>query len=154
MWEIACSAADSQIPEIHVHLANRPILLPAGRRAGLEFGFLDNNERLISELSRVLSRRGLSVRSEQLWGMHPGAKCRLKGKTVLLLNTKAPAVERLIVVADCVVEEPTDDVELSMEARALLQRRIARRSDIMAPAAATRPGLAKGPGPARKQRRI
>ena len=129
-------------------------MLPGGRRRGLEFGSLDNNERLISELSRVLSRRGLSVRSEQLWGVHPGGKCRLKGKTVLLLNTKAPAMERLVVIADCVVELPTDDVELSVEARALLQRRIARRSDVLAPAAAARPGLAKGPGPARKQRRI
>ena len=115
---------------------------------------VDNNERLIAELSRVLSRRGLSVRSEQLWGVHPGGKCRLKGKTVVLLNTKAPAVERLIVIADCVAEHPTDDIELSIEARALLQRRIARRSDMLAPAAAARPGLAKGPGPARKQRRI
>ena len=102
----------------------------------------------------MLSRRGLSVRSEQLWGVHPGGKCRLKGKTVLLLNTKAPSVERLIVVADCVVEAPTDEVELSIDARALLQRRIARRSEVIAPAASARPGLAKGAGAARKQRRI
>ena len=115
---------------------------------------MDNNERLISELSRVLSRRGLSVRSEQLWGVHPGGKCRLKGKVVLLLNTKAPAMERLVVLAVCVVEEAIDDAELSIEARALLQRRIARRSDVLAPADAARPGLAKGTGTARKQRRI
>lgn len=116
---------------------------------------MDQNERLIGELSRVLSRRGLSVRSEQLWGVHPGGKCRLKGKTVLLLNTKAPLIERLIVVADCVAEESIESLELSVEARALLQRRIARRSDLLAPAAAARPGLAKGGarGPS-KQRRI
>jgi hypothetical protein len=111
-------------------------------------------ERLLSELSRVLSRRGLSVRSEQLWGVHAGGKCRLKGKEVLLLNTKAPPVERLIVLADCVVEQPLDDAELSVEARALLQRRLARRSDVMAPATASRPGLAKGRSAPRKQRRI
>lgn len=116
---------------------------------------MDQNERLISELSRVLSRRGLSVRSEQLWGVHPGGKCRLKGKTVLLLNTKAPLLERLVVVADCVAEEAVDDMELSVEARALLQRRIARRSDVLAPPAASRPGLAKGAGrPSKGQRRI
>jgi hypothetical protein len=115
---------------------------------------LDNNERLISELSRVLSRRGLSVRSEPLWGVHPGGKCRLKGKTVLLLNTKAPSVERLVVLADCVVEEALDDVELSVEARALLQRRLARRSEVLSPADATRPGLAKGAGVPKRQRRI
>lgn len=115
---------------------------------------MDQNERLIAELSRVLSRRGLSVRSEQLWGVHPGGKCRLKGKTVVLLNTKAPLLERLIVVADCVAEEAADDLELSVEARALLQRRIARRSDVLAPAAAARPGLAKGVGRPGKQRRI
>ena len=103
-------------------------------RGGYNWAHLDNNERLISELSRVLSRRGLSVRSEQLWGVHPGGKCRLKGKVVLLLNTKAPSVERLVVLADCVVEEPIDEVELSIEARSLLQRRIARRSDLLAPA--------------------
>jgi hypothetical protein len=102
----------------------------------------------------VLSRRGLSVRSEQLWGVHPGGKCRLKGKTVVLLNIKAPLLERLIVVADCVAEEPVDDLELSVEALALLQRRIARRSDMLAPAAAARPGLAKGAGRSSKQRRI
>jgi hypothetical protein len=86
--------------------------------------------------------------------VHPGGKCRLKGKTVVLLNTKAPLVERLIVLADCVAEEPFDGVDLSIEARALLQRRMARQSDIMAPPAATRPGLAKGTGATRKQRRI
>ncbi|HVY29725.1 MAG TPA: hypothetical protein VHB79_24365 [Polyangiaceae bacterium] len=115
---------------------------------------MDSNERLIAELSRALSRRGLSVRSEQLWGVHPGGKCRLKGKPVLLLNTKAPLIERLIVLVDCVAELPFDDVELSVEARALLQRRIARRSDVLSPPAAARPGLAKGPGVQRKQRRI
>ena len=115
---------------------------------------MDENERLISELSRVLSRRGLSVRSEPLWGVHPGGKCRLKGKVVLLLNTKAPTMERLVVLADCLAETPLEDVELSVEARALLQRRIARRSDVLAPAAAARPGLAKGPGAQRRQRRI
>jgi hypothetical protein len=116
---------------------------------------VDNNERLISELSRVLSRRGLSVRSEQLWGVHPGGKCLLKGKQVLLLNTKAPSVERLIVVADCVVAAGNiEGLELSVEAHALLQRRIARRSDVLAPADAARPGLAKGPGAAKRQRRI
>jgi hypothetical protein len=115
---------------------------------------LDNNERLIAELSRVLSRRGLSVRSEPLWGVHPGGKCRLKGQVVLLLNTKAPSVERLIVLADCFVEQAIDGVELSIEAHALLQRRLARRSDVLAPADAARPGLAKGPGATRKQRRI
>lgn len=102
----------------------------------------------------MLARRGLSVRSEPLWGVHPGGKCRLKGETVVLLNTKAPLLERLIVLADCVAEEPLDDAELSIEAYALLQRRIARRSDVLAPADATRPGLAKGPGAPRKQRRI
>lgn len=120
---------------------------------------MDQNERLIAELSRVLSRRGLSVRSEPLWGVHPGGKCRLKGKTVVLLNTKAPVMERLVVVADCVVEESVENqsveaLELSVEARALLQRRIARRSDVLAPPAAARPGLAKGPGRPSKQRRI
>jgi hypothetical protein len=135
-------------------LATRPILLLNGRFRGLQFVQVDNNERLIAELSRVLSRRGLSVRSEQLWGVHAGGKCRLKGKTVVLLNTKAPAMERLIVLADCVAEQPLDDADLSIEARALLQRRIARRSDVLAPPAAARPGLAKGAGTPRKQRRI
>lgn len=115
---------------------------------------MDNNERLIAELSRVLARRGLSVRSEPLWGVHPGGTCRLKGKEVVLLNTKAPSVERLIVLADCVAEAPLAEVELSLEARALLQRRIARRSDLVAPADAARPGLAKGTGAPRRQRRI
>jgi hypothetical protein len=127
---------------------------PATGFGGYNFGLVDGNERLITELSRVLARRGLSVRSEQLWGVHPGGKCRLKGKVVLLLNTKAPSVERLIVLADCVAEEPLDNMELSVEARSLLQRRIARRSDLMAPPAAARPGLAKAPGAQRKQRRI
>lgn len=102
----------------------------------------------------MLSRRGLSVRSEPLWGVHPGGPCRLKGKTVVLLNTKAPAMERLVVLADYVASEPTDGEDLSVEARALLQRRLGRRSDVLAPAAASRPGLAKGPGASRKQRRI
>ena len=135
-------------------MATGPICCLGGRFRGLQFADVDNNERLIAELSRVLSRRGLSVRSEQLWGVHPGGKCLLKGKQVLLLNTKAPAMERLIVVADCFVEHGVEGVELSVEARALLQRRIARRSDVLAPADAARPGLAKGRGAVKKQRRI
>jgi hypothetical protein len=115
---------------------------------------VDSSERLISELSRVLAGRGLSVRSEPLHGVHPGGKCRLKDKTVVLLNTKAPVLERLIVLADCVAEAPFEGVELSVAAHALLQRRIARRSDVLAPADAARPGLAKGRGAPRRQRRI
>jgi hypothetical protein len=116
---------------------------------------VDNTERLISELSRVLARRGLSVRSEPLWGVHPGGKCRLKGKEVVLLNTKAPAMERLIVLADCVAEQLVEGDDLSIEAHALLQRRIARRSDMLAPGDASRPGLVKsGQRTPRKQRRI
>ncbi len=102
----------------------------------------------------MLSQRGLSVRSEQLWGVHPGGKCRVKGKEVILLNTKAPAVERLIVLADCIVEAPWTGAELSVEAHALLQRRIARRSDVLAPPDASRPGLAKGHAAPRRKRRI
>lgn len=103
----------------------------------------------------MLTRRGLSVRSEQLWGVQAGGKCRLRGKEVLLLNTKAPPMERLIVLADCVAEQAVEGEELSVEAHALLQRRIARRSDVLAPADASRPGLAKGgPRAAHKQRRI
>lgn len=103
----------------------------------------------------MLTRRGLSVRSEPLWGVHAGGKCRLKGKEVVLLNTKAPPMERLVVLADCVAEQPLEGDELSVEAHALLQRRIARRSDVMAPSDASRPGLAKGGArAARKQRRV
>lgn len=94
------------------------------------------------------------MRSEPLWGTHAGGKCRLKGKLVVLLNTKAPAMERLIVLADCVATEPVHGEELSVEAHALLQRRIARRSDVVSPADASRPGLAKGRSPLRKQRRV
>jgi hypothetical protein len=115
---------------------------------------LDLNERLIAELSRVLARRGLSVRSEPLWGVHAGGRCLLKGKPVVLLNTKAPPVERLVVLADCLVADGIGDAELSVEAHALVQRRLARRSEVLAPPDAARPGLAKAPGPARKQRRV
>lgn len=116
---------------------------------------MDNTERLIAELSGVLVRRGLSVRSEELWGVHVGGKCRVKGKEVVLLNTKAPPMERLVVLADCVAEQPLSGEDLSVEARALLQRRIARRSDVLAPADASRPGLAKGGvRGARRQRRV
>ncbi len=113
-----------------------------------------DNERLIAELSRALSRCGLSVRSEPLWGVQAGALCRLKGKSVLLLNTKAPPVERLIVLADCLADKAAENLELSVEARALVQRRIARRSALVAPASSSSPGLANAPGGPRKQRRI
>lgn len=103
----------------------------------------------------MLARRGLSVRSEPLWGVHAGGKCRLRGKEVVLLNTKAPPMERLVVLADCVAEQAIDGDEISVEAHALLQSRIARRSDVLSPADASRPGLAKGgPRASRKQRRI
>ncbi len=102
----------------------------------------------------MLARRGLSVRSEPLRGVHAGGKCRVKDNEIVLLNTKAPAMERLVVLADCVAEQPVRE-DLSVEACALLQRRIARRSNLLAPAAASRPGLAKGGERAsRRQRRV
>jgi hypothetical protein len=64
-------------------------------------------------------------------------------------------MERLVVLADCVAEQAIDGDEISVEAHALLQRRIARRSDVLSPADASRPGLAKGgPRAPRKQRRV
>jgi hypothetical protein len=92
-----------------------------------------DNERLIAELSRALSQRGLSVRSEALYGAHAGGECLLKGKRVVLLNTKAPPVERLIVLADCLAGQPQQDLMLSVEARSLIQRRLARRSEVVSP---------------------
>jgi hypothetical protein len=102
-----------------------------------------NHERLIAELSRALTQRGLCVRSEPLWGVHAGGLCRVKGKSVVMLNTKAPAVERLVVLADCLAGHDLASLELSAEARGLLQRRLARRSEVMAPLASSAPGLAK-----------
>jgi hypothetical protein len=113
-----------------------------------------DNERLIAELSRALSRQGRSVRSEPLYGVHPGGECLLKGRRVILLNTKAPPVERLIVLADCLAQQPQHDAELSVEARSLIQRRLARRSEVVSPAASTSPGLAKALSTAKRQRKV
>jgi hypothetical protein len=115
---------------------------------------VQSHEQLIAELSRLLAGRGLSVRSEPLWGQRPGGQCRLNGKVVVLLNTKALPLERLIVLADYVVANAPLTEALSIEARALIQRRMARRSDVVAPATAARPGLAKGASAGRRRRRI
>jgi hypothetical protein len=104
---------------------------------------VDQNERLIAELSRAVARLGLSVRSEPLWGVHAGGVCRVKGKEVLLLNTKAPPVERLIVLSDYLAHRSLEGLTLSTEARALILRRMARRSQVVSPSASTAPGLAK-----------
>jgi hypothetical protein len=102
-------------------------------------------ERMLEELCRAASRLGVEVRQRVLRGSHPGAGglCRIRGESMVLMSSKAPAFERAAIVAQALMElGHGSSSELSEECRAFVQRHKPR--GLRLPATSDEgPGLAK-----------
>jgi hypothetical protein len=89
--------------------------------------------RLLDELVTVARRAGVEVRTETLRVpiRSSGGVCRVNGRTRVILDGRASPTERGIALADALAELGTelDDVEMSSQARTLIDRRRFRRSD-------------------------
>jgi hypothetical protein len=100
---------------------------------------------MLEELCRVASRLGVEVRQRALRGSHPGTGglCRIRGQSLVLMNSKAPAFERAAVVAQALAElGHTLSVELSEECRAFVGRHGPRGTRAQAKPPDDGPGLA------------
>ncbi|HEY3495454.1 MAG TPA: hypothetical protein VGK73_12245 [Polyangiaceae bacterium] len=112
-------------------------------------------ELLLEELTRALVELGVEVRSHVLRGTHPstGGLCRIGGRHVVLLNSRATPLERGTVLAHALSELGFDRFESLREETRLLVQRGGRPRPMGAPRSALRPGLAHlGPEGRRRQR--
>lgn len=114
-----------------------------------------NAEGVFRDLTRVAEMLGLEVRSQALRGTHPshGGLCRLPGRVVVFLSSKATPIERCTVLAQALADlGHAQHPELGAESRALVARR-GRPLPVKKPglASATRPGLARLGGDGRRR---
>jgi len=81
---------------------------------------------MLAELMQVAQSAGLEVRSRVLRGSHPtlGGLCRLDGRRVVLLSSKATPLEQCAVLAQALAELGRGDHPgLGAASRALVERR-------------------------------
>jgi hypothetical protein len=104
-----------------------------------------NPERMLAELCLAASRLGVDVRQHALRGGYPGAGglCRIRGKSVVFMNSKAPAFERAAVLAQALAElGHGGESELSPECRAFVTRHAPRGTRVTPKPTDEGPGLA------------
>jgi hypothetical protein len=108
--------------------------------------------RLLEDLTRVAQQLGIEVRSHVLRGLHasPGGLCRIRGRAVVLLNSKASVIERGTALAEALAEVDLGGVELDHETRDIIAHR-GRPIRALSVSTRTKPGLA-GLGPEGKRR--
>ena len=105
--------------------------------------------RLFDELLGIAARAGLEVRTRTFRGKvqgkvpFAGGLCTVLGKSMVLLNANASAVERSVALADALATLPLDEVEMSTQARRFVAERARSRSGVVEPDSAPKPGLAK-----------
>jgi len=114
-----------------------------------------NAEGVFSDLMRVAESLGVEVRSQTLRGTHPshGGLCRLPGRVVVLVSSKATPIERCTVLAQALADlGHAGHPDLGVESRALVERR-GRPLSVKKPAREdpTRPGLARLGGDGRRR---
>jgi hypothetical protein len=86
---------------------------------------------MLAELCQAASRLGVEVRQRVLRGSHPGAGglCRIRGESLVLMSSQAPAFERAAIVAQALAElGHAASAELSEECRAFVARQRPQRS--------------------------
>ena len=81
-------------------------------------------ERMLQELEQAAEALGLRVSYERLSPeAAPGGLCRVNGEYRVLVDRKAPVVDRVNVLLGAVARFSTEDVFLSPEVRQAVQRR-------------------------------
>lgn len=105
--------------------------------------------RLFDELLGIAARIGLEVRTRsfrpKVQGKVPfaGGLCTVLGKSLVLLNSNASAVERSVALADALSSLALGDLSMSVEARRFLSERARSESGVVEPDLGPGPGLAK-----------
>jgi hypothetical protein len=86
--------------------------------------------RLLEELLGVAAKLGLEVRIQPFHGgqRSTGGLCRLRGRSIVILDQRAGAFDKGRALADALAEFDIEEVYLAPEARALVARARARRS--------------------------
>lgn len=113
--------------------------------------------RLFDELLGIAARAGLEVRT-RVFRSKPQSKvpfagglCTVLGKSMVLLNAHASAVERSVALADALARQPLSELDMSPDARRFLAERARSRSGVVEPDAQPKPGLAKTASPRKKK---
>jgi hypothetical protein len=106
-----------------------------------------DTEGVLAELTKTAEALGIEVRSQALRGSHPshGGLCRLAGRTVVLLSSRATSLERCTVLAQALAQlGHVDHPALGLESRELIGRRGRPHPPPTKPRTRTgaRPGLA------------
>jgi len=99
---------------------------------------------MLEELSRAAARLGVEVRQRVLRGSHPGSGglCRIRGETLVLLSSRAPAFDRASILAHALAElGHVESPALTPECRAFVARQI-RKPTLPEPEPSDGPGLA------------
>ncbi len=104
---------------------------------------------MFDELLGIAARTGLEVRTRSFRGKvqnkvpFAGGLCTVLGKSLVLLNSNASAVERSVALADALSGLASSELTMSTAARRFLSERRRTRSGLVEPDTAPRPGLAK-----------
>lgn len=99
---------------------------------------------MLEELSRAAARLGVEVRQRVLRGSHPGTGglCRIRGETLVLLSSRAPAFDRATILAQALAElGHLDSPTLTPECRTFVARQIKKPAEPI-PEPSGGPGLA------------
>jgi hypothetical protein len=99
--------------------------------------------RMLEDLTKVAQQLGIEVRSHVLRGFHAshGGLCRINGRKVVLLNSKASVIERGTALAEALAQVDLQGIELDHTMRDIIEHR-GRPLRAMSASARSRPGLA------------
>jgi len=106
-------------------------------------------QRALAGLVAVAARLGIEVKSTALRGTRPsaGGLCRINGKSVVLLNSKASPIDRGLALAEALASLNLELGELDPEVARYLELRKKRKPQLL-----TGPGLVST-APSRRRRR-
>jgi hypothetical protein len=107
-------------------------------------------QRALAGLVAAAARLGIEVKSTALRGTHPsaGGLCRVNGKSVVLLNSRASPIDRGLALADAIASLNVDLGQLDPELLRYIEQRRKRRPQRLL----TGPGLVST-APLRRRRR-
>lgn len=84
-------------------------------------------EDTLAELETVAGKKGIKVSYENIGGeLGAGGLCKVKGEHRVIVDKRATAGEKVTVLAQALARFPLEDVFMSEETRALIERHARR----------------------------